>query len=44
MPFCGLVIDALGWEAAFYVTGAFSLAWCLLWYVFMYETPQEHPR
>ncbi|WP_268740170.1 MFS transporter [Novosphingobium beihaiensis] len=32
-----------GWESAFYVTGALSVVWALLWW-FAYRTPQDHPR
>ncbi|XP_042874629.1 sialin-like isoform X2 [Penaeus japonicus] len=44
LPLCGVIIAALGWAAAFYVTGALSLAWCALWFFFMYDTPRQHPR
>nr|XP_053651150.1 sialin-like [Cherax quadricarinatus] len=44
LPLCGLVINYLGWAAAFYVTGGLSLAWCALWFTFMYESPNQHPR
>ncbi|XP_069937945.1 sialin-like, partial [Cherax quadricarinatus] len=44
LPLSGLVIDSYGWAAAFYVTGSLSLAWCLLWFSTMYNSPAEHPR
>ncbi|XP_045108565.1 putative inorganic phosphate cotransporter [Portunus trituberculatus] len=44
MTLCGFVIEMLGWEAVFYVTGASSLAWCILWYFCMYNDPKDHPR
>ncbi|XP_042874630.1 sialin-like [Penaeus japonicus] len=44
LPLCGVIIAALGWAAAFYVTGALSLAWCALWFPFMYNSPRQHPR
>ncbi|XP_045611949.2 sialin isoform X1 [Procambarus clarkii] len=44
MPLCGVVISSLGWDAAFYVTGAMSLTWCLLWFTLVYESPSKHPR
>lgn len=44
MPLCGAIIATHGWAAAFYVTGALSLVWCVLWFTFMYDSPREHPR
>ncbi|XP_047501430.1 sialin-like isoform X2 [Penaeus chinensis] len=44
MPLCGAVIATHGWAAAFYVTGALSLVWCVLWFGFMHDSPREHPR
>ncbi|XP_042874625.1 putative inorganic phosphate cotransporter [Penaeus japonicus] len=44
MPLCGVIIAAHGWAAAFYVTGALSLAWCVFWFAFMHDSPRQHPR
>ncbi|KAK4327315.1 hypothetical protein Pmani_002256 [Petrolisthes manimaculis] len=44
LPMCGMVIDAAGWPAAFYVTGICSLLWCVLWFSVIYSTPAQHPR
>ncbi|XP_042223068.1 sialin-like [Homarus americanus] len=44
LPLCGVIIDAYGWPAAFYLTGCFSILWCVCWFTFMYNTPSEHPR
>ncbi|XP_064108394.1 sialin-like isoform X1 [Macrobrachium nipponense] len=44
LPLCGLIIDAHGWPAAFYITGSLSIIWGLLWFNFMYNSPNEHPR
>ncbi|MPC54445.1 putative inorganic phosphate cotransporter [Portunus trituberculatus] len=41
---CGFIISAWGWPAAFYVTGLLSIMWCFLWFTFMYNSPEEHPR
>ncbi|CAL4110503.1 unnamed protein product [Meganyctiphanes norvegica] len=43
-PLCGWSIANYGWESAFYVTGCLSLLWCIMWFAFMYNTPEEHPR
>ncbi|KAB7501528.1 Vesicular glutamate transporter 2 [Armadillidium nasatum] len=41
---CGSIISDLGWEAVFYISGALSLAWVILWTLLMHDTPAEHPR
>jgi ACS family sodium-dependent inorganic phosphate cotransporter-like MFS transporter 5 len=33
-----------GWPSVFYVIGGFSLVWFVLWAVFMYDRPSDHPR
>ncbi|XP_026678831.1 sialin-like [Diaphorina citri] len=43
-PLCGVVIDTLGWEAAFYVTGALGVVWWVVWMIVVYDTPDQHPR
>jgi ACS family hexuronate transporter-like MFS transporter len=37
------VYARFGWHAAFLVTGFFSMAWILLWFL-TYRKPTEHPR
>ncbi|GFR33901.1 putative inorganic phosphate cotransporter, partial [Trichonephila clavata] len=32
-----------GWPSVFYVGGFGGFSWCLLCYLFIYETPEEHP-
>ncbi|GBN10803.1 Sialin [Araneus ventricosus] len=32
-----------GWPSAFYVFGAIGCFWCVLWIIFIYETPDIHP-
>ncbi|XP_066953814.1 putative inorganic phosphate cotransporter [Macrobrachium rosenbergii] len=44
MPLCGVIIDNHGWASQFYVMGALSLLWCCVWFNFMYNSPEEHPR
>ncbi|KAL7642849.1 UNVERIFIED_CONTAM: hypothetical protein RMT77_006137 [Armadillidium vulgare] len=41
---CGVIISDLGWEAVFYISGALSLAWVIVWTLLMHDTPAEHPR
>ncbi|UIJ44720.1 MFS transporter [Sphingomonas cannabina] len=38
-----VVTLALGWRAAFVITGAFSLIWLVAW-IWIYRRPREHPR
>ncbi|XP_064088724.1 sialin-like isoform X1 [Macrobrachium nipponense] len=44
MPLCGVIIDNHGWASQFYVMGALSLLWCCVWFNFMHNSPEEHPR
>ena len=40
-PLCGLIISSLGWEAVFYVTGAISAGWCLVWLLLVTDSPEQ---
>ncbi|KAJ9596880.1 hypothetical protein L9F63_012136 [Diploptera punctata] len=44
MPLCGLLLKSWGWEAVFYVSGLLALLWCMAWWFFMFDTPEQHPR
>lgn len=33
-----------GWPSVFYVFGIVGFLWCILWAVFVFETPETHPR
>ncbi|GAA49258.1 sialin [Clonorchis sinensis] len=35
---------SVGWPLVFYFYGACSLAYCILWLLFVYDTPSENPR
>jgi len=39
----GILVDALNWEAAFYIEGGATFAWLILWILFVYDTPDKHP-
>lgn len=43
-PLCGFVIAHYGWRVVFYMTGSLGLCWCIIWWYFAFDTPQEHPR
>ncbi|CAL4173275.1 unnamed protein product, partial [Meganyctiphanes norvegica] len=41
-PFLAVLINNFGWEAAFYVPAAISLAWCVLWFIIVSDSPHNH--
>ncbi|XP_059476219.1 sialin-like [Neocloeon triangulifer] len=43
-PLCGVLIDAFGWESAFYVPGVLCLFWCVWWWFCAFDSPASHPR
>ncbi|KAF2348310.1 Major facilitator superfamily, partial [Trinorchestia longiramus] len=44
MPFSGLLAAELGWESIFYVQGGLCLLWYILWLIFVFDSPAQHPR
>ena len=44
LPFSGLLAGTLGWESVFYVQGGLGIIWCVLWILFVYDSPLSHPR
>ncbi|VVC33105.1 Major facilitator superfamily,Major facilitator superfamily domain [Cinara cedri] len=44
LPICGILISAWGWESVFYITGLIGIAWSVMWFNLIFETPAEHPR
>ncbi|XP_018006986.1 sialin isoform X2 [Hyalella azteca] len=44
MPFSGLLAATINWESIFYVQGALSILWYVLWLFFVYDSPSQHPR
>lgn len=44
LPFSGILASVGGWESVFYVQGGLALIWCGLWLLFVYDSPEEHPR
>jgi len=41
-PLAGTIMDHLGWEEVFYVTGALAMVWCLLWYAVVTDRPERN--
>lgn len=45
MLLAGILAGTLGWASVFYVMGALSLVWCLLWVCLVADSPaQQSPR
>ncbi|XP_059350859.1 putative inorganic phosphate cotransporter [Daphnia carinata] len=44
LPFSGMLAAVSGWESVFYVQGGLAMIWCVLWLIFVYDSPQDHPR
>lgn len=41
-PLSGLIVEALGWIWAFYITALISAAVVVLWFLCVTDTPAEH--
>ena len=47
LPISGLLCEygfAGGWPSVFYVFGVCGIVWFVVWMVFVYDTPAQHPR
>lgn len=44
LPICGFIIATLSWEYVFYICGLVSFLWCIIWFMFVYDSPACHPR
>ena len=42
IPTAGLIAGSLGWEWVFYIHGGLCSIWCVLWVVFVTDTPGTH--
>ncbi|XP_066144128.1 putative inorganic phosphate cotransporter [Euwallacea fornicatus] len=43
-PLCGFLIASKGWQSVFYTTGSIGVAWCIIWYLLAFDSPEIHPR
>ncbi|CAB3253078.1 unnamed protein product [Arctia plantaginis] len=43
MLMTGILTDKVGWESSFYVMGALSVIWCVLWVVLIQDSPEKQP-
>ncbi|XP_019877715.2 sialin [Aethina tumida] len=43
-PLAGFLIAHLGWRSVFYTTGSIGVAWCVIWYLLAFDSPETHPR
>ncbi|XP_076820024.1 sialin-like isoform X2 [Clavelina lepadiformis] len=41
-PLVGVISDALGWDAAFYVTGSMALVWLVFFFIFTSDAPSNN--
>nr|XP_009940311.1 PREDICTED: sodium-dependent phosphate transport protein 3-like [Opisthocomus hoazin] len=39
----GIICQSLGWPFVFYIFGGVGCAWCLCWFLLVYEDPARHP-
>ncbi|XP_075378600.1 sodium-dependent phosphate transport protein 3-like isoform X1 [Mycteria americana] len=39
----GIICQNLGWPFVFYIFGGVGCAWCLCWFLLVYEDPAHHP-
>uniref|UniRef100_A0A672HXB2 Sialin n=1 Tax=Salarias fasciatus TaxID=181472 RepID=A0A672HXB2_SALFA len=44
LPLSGEICFYLGWPYVFYIFGAVGLLWFVLWGLFVFDTPNTHPR
>ncbi|XP_066155290.1 sialin-like [Euwallacea fornicatus] len=42
-PLLGNVIEHVGWEWGFYISGILVLVWTFFWIVAVYDCPEKHP-
>lgn len=38
------IIGSMGWRASFLITGALSLIWVVVWFLYFRDDPARHPR
>lgn len=43
MPVTGIIADALGWPAIFYITGIVGLMWFIVWWRVVKDNPADDP-
>ncbi|XP_015782513.1 vesicular glutamate transporter 2.2 [Tetranychus urticae] len=46
LPLSGLLVSSSlfgGWPAVFYIFGGFNLVMAVVWFIIIYDTPEEHP-
>ncbi|XP_055314147.1 sialin-like isoform X2 [Sitodiplosis mosellana] len=43
-PLAGILTETLGWVYAFYVPAIITAVVTILWFVFIYDSPGQHPR
>ena len=38
----GIIVDKLGWQSLFYLTGVLCLIWCITWFFVVEDFPEKH--
>ncbi|XP_014663123.1 PREDICTED: sialin-like [Priapulus caudatus] len=44
LPLGGILCAYVSWDSIFYILGGVGCISCLLWFITVYDSPQEHPR
>jgi len=42
-PVAGALSQHFGWQSAYYALGSYVILWTILWFVFVYDSPERHP-
>lgn len=43
-PMAAYLMQYFGWSSAFYVAASITFLLTILWYLIVYNSPEEHPR
>ena len=43
-PMSGYLAEEFGWESAYYTSGGITIIWFIFWCIFVFDSPQKHPR
>ncbi|XP_055372642.1 sialin [Condylostylus longicornis] len=42
LPLSAVIVESMGWNWAFYISGIFSFAICIIWFLVVADTPAKH--
>lgn len=43
-PMCAFIVSWWNWEGAFYVISLITTVWFVIWWMLVFDSPQDHPR